>query len=183
MVAEADANPEPALIVIGRITGVYGVRGWVRLASFTDPIDNLLDYQPWLIEDRGQGQIQSQREWRELRVHEVRPQGKGFVARIEACNDRDEAARFAGRDLCIPAERLPQAEDDEYYWLDLEGLEVVTTDGIELGKVDHLFATGANDVMVVKDGKRERLLPFIADVIVEVDRSARLIRVDWDPEL
>ncbi|MCC5886453.1 MAG: ribosome maturation factor RimM [Gammaproteobacteria bacterium] len=163
------------MIVVGRITGVYGVRGWVRLASFTDPVDNLLDYRPWLLEDRGQ--------WREVVIDEVRPHGKGFVARIDSCEDRDEAARFAGRDLCIPADRLPAAEEDEYYWFELEGLKVVGTDGIELGRVDHLFATGANDVMVVKDGTRERLLPFIADVIVEVDRSEGLIRVDWDPEL
>lgn len=174
MVVEADANAEQALIVVGRITGVYGVRGWVRLVSFTDPKDNLLAYQPWLIEERG--------EWRELRVHEVRPQGKGFVARVDDCVDRDEAARYAGLDLCMPADRLPQADEDEYYWFELEGLEVVNTQGVEFGKVDHLFATGANDVMVVKDGQRERLLPFVADVIVEVDRGGHLIRVDWDPE-
>lgn len=175
MVAETDADARQGLIVVGRITGVYGVRGWVRLASFTDPMDNLLAYRPWLMEDRG--------NWRELVIHEVRPHGKGFVARIEGCDDRDDAARFAGRDLCVPAERLPQAEEDEYYWFELEGLKVVGTDGFEFGTVDHLFATGANDVMVVKDGPRERLLPFIADVIVEVDRGRGLIRVDWDPEL
>lgn len=175
MVAETDADARQGLIVVGRITGVYGVRGWVRLASFTDPMDNLLAYRPWLMEDRG--------NWRELVIDEVRPHGKGFVARIEGCDDRDDAARFAGRDLCVPAERLPQAEEDEYYWFELEGLKVVGTDGFEFGTVDHLFATGANDVMVVKDGPRERLLPFIADVIVEVDRGRGLIRVDWDPEL
>lgn len=175
MVADADAGAGQARIVVGRITGVYGVRGWVRLASFTDPIENLLAYRPWLVEDRG--------VWRELVVHEVRPQGKGFVARIEGCGDRDEAARFAGRDLCMPAERLPQAEEGEYYWFELEGLRVVNADGIEFGKVDHLFATGANDVMVVRDGPRERLLPFIADVIVEVQRSEGVIRVEWDPGL
>jgi len=175
VVAETDAEAGQALIVVGRITGVYGVRGWVRLASFTDPMENLLAYRPWLIEDLGQR--------RELIVHEVRRQGKGFVARIDDCDDRDEALRYAGRDLCMPAERLPQAEEDEYYWFELEGLKVVNTDGVELGTVDHLFATGANDVMVVKAGPRERLLPFIADVIVEVERGARLIKVNWDPEL
>lgn len=172
MADEADADA--ARIVVGRITGVYGVRGWVRLASFTDPVDNLLDYRPWLIEDRN--------GWRELAVHEVRPHGKGFVARIDDCDDRDQAARFTGRDLCIPADRLPKPDEDEYYWFELEGLKVVNTEGIELGEVDHLFATGANDVMVVKEGPRERLLPFIADVIVEVQRSEGLIRVVWDPE-
>ncbi len=175
VVAKADADAGQALIIVGRITGVYGVRGWVRLASFTDPTDNLLAYRPWLIEECG--------VWRELPIHDVRRQGKGFVARIEGCDDRDEAVRFAGYDLCVPVDRLPQAEEDEYYWFELEGLKVATTDGIELGMVDHLFATGGNDVMVVKDGTRERLLPFIADVVVEVDRSEGLIRVDWDPEL
>lgn len=175
MAAETDADAEEALIVVGRITGVYGVRGWVRLASFTDPVDNLLAYRPWLIEVRGSR--------RELKIDEVRPHGKGYVAHIDGCDDRDEAARFAGRDLCVPAHRLPQAEENEYYWFELEGLKVVTTAGVELGRVDQLFATGANDVMVVRDGRRERLLPFIADVVVDVDRGRRLIQVDWDPEL
>ncbi len=168
---DADAAP----IVVGRITAAHGVRGWVRVASFTDPADNLLTYQPWLIR---QGDA-----WQPLVVVEVRRQGKGFIARIQGCDDRDRAQLLSGRDIGVPASELPEPDEDEYYWFELEGLRVVTTAAVELGRVEQVFATGANDVLVVRDGERERLLPFIAAVVLEVDREQRVITVDWDPEL
>lgn len=170
---QPDAAQEP--IVVGRITAAHGVRGWVKIASFTEPVENLLDYRPWWIRC-GDG-------WQELPVVDIRPQGKGYIARIEGCADRDQAGSFRGVDLWVPAARLPDTDADEFYWFELEGLEVVTEQGVALGRVDHLFATGANDVLVVKDGGRERLLPFIADVVIEVDLERARMRVDWDPEL
>lgn len=164
-----DAEP----VVVGRITGVYGVRGWVRIASFTDPPENLLDYAPWML-DGPTG-------WQSLKIAEVRPQGKSFVARIEGCDDRDEARRFTGRDLAVPKAVLPAADAEEYYWFDLEGLMVVTVAGVELGRVVRMMETGANDVMVVGAGSEEQLLPFIADVVQEVDLASGVIRVQWDP--
>lgn len=167
-----EAGNDP--IVVGRITGAHGVRGWVKVASFTDPVDNLLDYRPWLVR---QGAA-----WQPLKVLEVHRRGKGFVARIEGCDDRDGAEAWAGRDIGVPADRLPEPEEDEYYWFELEGLQVTTTAGIDLGQVERVFATGANDVLVVRKEDREHLLPFIAAVVLEVDRVRRVITVDWDPE-
>ena len=160
------------MLVLGRITGVYGVRGWVKVFSDTDPRDNILRFRPWYL---GASQ-------HPCNVAEGRRQGKGLVARIEGCEDRDQAAAVVGLEIAVRRDQLPPPRADEFYWADLEGLTVETLDGTRLGRVDHLFATAANDVLVVK-GDRERLLPFLWDrVVKEVDFDLRRMRVDWDPE-
>lgn len=162
------------MIPLGRITGVFGVRGWLKVHSDTEPRDNILRYSPWY--------LQSGDAWEPRKLLDGHAQGKGLVARIQGCGDRDQAAALMGRLIAVPREQLPELEQGEYYWNDLEGLRVVTADGVELGRVSHLFGTGANDVLVVV-GERERLLPYVWDqVILAVDLEAGLIRVDWDPE-
>jgi 16S rRNA processing protein RimM len=109
-------------------------------------------------------------------------QGKGMVAKLPGCDDRDAAAKLVGATIRVPRSALPKAKRGEYYWTDLEGLDVVTVEGVDLGKVSHLFATGANDVLVVH-GERERLIPFVTGQFVkEVDLKSGRITVDWDPE-
>jgi 16S rRNA processing protein RimM len=106
-----------------------------------------------------------------------------MVAQLPGVDDRDQAAALIGTDIHVAREQLPPPAKGEYYWVDLEGLEVVTTDNVELGRVSHLFATGANDVVVVRDGTRERLIPFVQGSYVRsVDLSAGRMVVDWDPE-
>lgn len=159
-------------VPLGRITGVYGVRGWVKVYSDTVPVTNILDYPRWHLEQNGR------REERGLL--EGRPHGKGIVARLEGCNDRDQALLLIGAQIAVPRGELPEPTADQYYWADLEGLQVVTLEGVELGRIDHLFGTGANDVMVVR-GERERLLPFIDTVVCAVDLEQGRLTVDWDP--
>ena len=109
--------------------------------------------------------------------------GKGMVARIPGVEDREGAMALIGADIHVDRALLPAAEDGEYYWADLEGLDVVTVDGLPLGRVNHLFATGANDVMVVRGGEREHLVPFVSGTYVRsVDLDAGRIVVDWDAE-
>ena len=157
-------------VVLGRIAGVYGVRGWVRVFSDTDPKDNILNYSVWLVNGTP------------YRVLEGRKHGKGLVARLEGCEDRDQAAVFFDQAIAVYRDQLPPPSPDEFYWADLEGLSVQTINGEPLGQVSHLFGTGANDVLVIK-GERERLLPFVWDEVVkDVDFDANVIRVDWDPE-
>jgi len=159
-------------VVLGRVVGVYGVRGWVKVFSETDPREGILRYSPWLV-----GNSLTPRPVLEGRRH-----GKGVVARIAGCDDRDQAAAMVDQEIAVSRDRLPPPRLDEFYWIDLEGLEVWTADGTHLGAVDHLFSTGANDVLVVT-GERERLLPFAwGDVIKSVDFDQRRIEVDWDPE-
>ncbi len=160
-------------IIVGRIAGLYGVKGWVRIYSHTQPLDNILGYSPWLLWVDG--------AWRAVRPLEGRSHGKGVVAQLEGYADRDAAAGLVGCDIAVERSQLPAAADDEIYWADLMGLRVVTLEGVELGVVDHLFETGANDVIVVK-GERERLLPYIDQVVCEVDLDGGVLRVDWDPE-
>lgn len=154
---------------------MFGVRGWVKVFSHTEPREGILGYGPWLV---GEGDA-----WREVAVIDGRAHGKGVVARLEGVDDRGGAAALVGAGIAVHRDRLPPLPPGEYYHADLVGLEVVNTDGVVLGAVSHLFATGANQVMVVQ-GERERLLPFVqGQVVLEVDLAERRIRVDWDPEL
>ena len=156
--------------MLGEIVGVYGVRGWIRVVSETEPLENILRYSPWLVDGLARA------------VAEGRRHGKGLVARLVGCEDRDQAAELVGKTIAVTRDRLPAPRPDEFYWADLEGLAVETTNGVPLGHVSHLFATGANDVLVVK-GERERLLPFVwGDVVKDVDFAGNVIRVDWDPD-
>ena len=162
-------------LVVGRIAGLYGVRGWVKVYSHTQPRDNILGYSPWYLRE-------ASGQWRKVLPLNGRIQGKGLVAQLEGCDERDAAARLIGQDIAIRREQLPTPQEGEYYWTDLIGLEVETVDGVALGVVDHLLETGANDVLVVK-GERERLIPYIwRDVVTEVDLEAGRLRVDWDPD-
>ncbi len=163
-------------VLVGRIVGLYGVQGWLKIESWTEPRTRIFDYQPWQL---------SSAPGEEIEVDGVkgRTQGKGLVCTFPGVDDRDTAAALIGRDIHVARELLPPPAKDEYYWVDLEGLEVVTTQGVSLGRVSHLFATGANDVVVVRDGERERLVPFVQGVYVHsVDLSAGRMVVDWDPD-
>jgi 16S rRNA processing protein RimM len=159
---------------MGHITGAYGVKGWVRVRSYTSNPADLLDYQPWYLNIDG--------TWQQCEVLEGRLHGKGLVVRLPECADRDAAQALAGTEIGIYRRQLPQTEHNEYYWNDLVGMQVVTLDGDVLGTVDYLLETGANDVLVVA-GERERLIPFIrGQVVASVDLDAGIIRVDWDAE-
>lgn len=160
-------------VLLGRIVGVFGVDGWVKLHSFTEPRENIFRYRPWTLRGPG-GETQEERP-------QGRAQGKGVVARLSGVADRDAAAALVGTEIWVPRATLPKPRAGEYYWADLEGLAVRTVEGTSLGHVSHLFATGANDVMVVQ-GERERLIPFVPGLqVVKVDLDAGLIEVDWDP--
>lgn len=163
-------------VLIGRIVGLYGVQGWLKIESWAEPRMRIFDYQPWLLSTESGAETQ-------ISGAKGRQQGKGMVAQLPGIDDREQAAALIGMDIHVAREQLPPPGKDEYYWVDLEGLEVVTTEDVPLGRVSHLFATGANDVVVVRDGARERLIPFIQGSYVRlVDMSAKRMVVDWDPE-
>ncbi|MFZ5594116.1 MAG: ribosome maturation factor RimM [Pseudomonadota bacterium] len=161
------------LVVIGRISGIYGVRGWVKVYSYTEPRESILGYLPWQVCVGGL--------WQAMRVSDGRLHGKGVVAKLDGYDDPESAKALRGADIAVCREQLPVPEDGRYYWSDLIGLEVVTVDGVVLGEVDHLLETGANDVLVVQ-GERERLIPFIPQVVIDVDLAGKMMRVYWDPE-
>lgn len=163
-------------VPLGRIVGLHGVQGWVKLESWTEPRTQIFRYRPWLLGKAPDAVT-------EVDGVNGHPQGKGLVAHLPGVDDRDAAALLVGSDIFVAREQLPAAGKDEFYWVDLEGLEVATTQGVALGRVSHLFATGANDVVVVRDSTRERLIPFIQGSYVRsVDLVAGRMVVDWDPE-
>jgi 16S rRNA processing protein RimM len=162
-------------LLLGRIVGLFGVDGWLKVESYTEPRTRIFKYRPWL--------LRSAAGERELDGAKGRAQGKGIVASLPGIADRDAAAALVGTEIWIPRSALPKPKPGEYYWADLEGLDVVTIDGRPLGTVSHLFATGANDVLVVRDGDRERMIPFVPGQFVQaVDLDARRLTVDWDPD-
>jgi 16S rRNA processing protein RimM len=162
------------MVVIGKISGVFGVRGQVKVFSYTEPRENILKYDPWML---GSGD-----NWKSYQVISGKLQGKGLIAQLKGCDDRDQAQLLVGQEIVIEKSQLPETKAGEFYWSDLEGLSVITTEQIELGKVSHLFETGSNDVLVVK-GEREHLIPYIKDqVIRQIDLDTGQIVVDWDPE-
>jgi 16S rRNA processing protein RimM len=157
---------------MGRISGLFGVQGWVKVYSYTEPREAVLDYDRWLL-GRKDG-------WQEATVAEGQRHGKTIIVRIDGYVDRDQAAKLVGLDIGVPREAMPETDNGRFYWSDLEGLKVLHRDGTELGKVDYLLETGANDVMVVK-GDGERLIPFVMDkVVLGVDLDKGEIEVDWE---
>jgi len=172
MAAASDTPGAP--LVMGRIAAPYGVKGWVRVVTFTEAPENLLAYTPWY--------LQLEDRWKAVELLDGHVHGKGLVVQLAGCDDRDAAAALRGTEVGIYRSQLPAPDDDEYYWSDLVGLQVFTTDDRLLGVVDHLIETGANDVLVIR-GERESLVPFIrGQVILSVDLEAGVIRVDWDPD-
>ena len=164
-------------IPVGKISGAFGVKGWVKVYSFTEPRANILQYSPLFLSRRG--------EWLEIKVSGGRLQGKGVVMGIENVTDRDQVQPLLGAALAIKKSQLEPADEDEFYWNDLEGLTVINLQQEILGKVDHLLETGANDVLVVKaeGNKTEILIPFVVDGIVKlVDLDEELIQVDWSKD-
>lgn len=160
-------------MVVGEIAGVYGVKGWLRIRSFTEPLENILAYRPWRIGAEG--------AWSEAPKAVGRRHGRGLIVSFEGVTERDAASRLVGKLIAVSRAQLPDS-DGEFYWADLEGLKVETSAGRMLGTVDHLVETGANDVLVVK-GERQRLIPFLRGrVVLEVDLQAGRIVVDWDPD-
>jgi len=169
------APREKDIIHLGHINGLYGVKGWVKVYSETQPRDNILSYTPWLIR-------QAHKDWQTIAVSEGRSQGKGVIAHLQGFDDREQSRQLMGAEIAIYRDQLAPLADGEYYWSDLQGMAVETLNGVALGTVDYIFDTGANDVLVVA-GERERLIPFIqGQTVRNIDLQNGTIQVDWDPE-
>jgi 16S rRNA processing protein RimM len=166
-------EPGGALVTLGRVVGVYGIKGWVKVYSYTRPPEAIFDHARWLVGREGRR--------REVALLQGRAQGRGLVAELEGCTDRDQARELIDADIAVRASDLPPLGPGEYYWHQLVGLKVVNLEGADLGTVDHLLETGANDVLVVR-GERERLIPYTRDAVKQIDLDGGVIRVDWDEE-
>jgi 16S rRNA processing protein RimM len=159
------------MVVVGRFGPPFGVKGWLNVISYTDPVTNLADYRPWFIERSG--------DWMQLSVDQLKPHRNGFVAQVDGVDDRDVALRYAGKAIGVQDSSLPDAGEDEFYWKDLIGLVVEDLGGRVLGEISELIETGANDVIVVRSATSEVLIPFVRHIVTEVDLARRRVVVDW----
>lgn len=164
------------LVVVGRVGAPHGVSGAFRITSSTDPPENIERYRPWLLGRDG--------DYHEVQVCSVKPLGQGFVVRLRGVIDRDQAQALSGLDVAVPRGALPElVSDREYYWRDLIGMSVRNAGGRDLGTVRDLIPTGAHDVLVIDDGRRETLVPFADAFLVEVNVAERTLVVDWQDPL
>lgn len=163
-------NGVDSLVVMGRISAPYAVRGWIRIQPQTEYLDGLLDYPVWHLGRHGQ--------WRQFTLLEGKVHGQYLLAHLEGMDDRDAAEAVTGMEIAVKREDMPEADEGEYYWDELVGLDVVNTEGVPLGRVTGLLATGAHDVLEIQ-GERERLIPFVDAYVREVSLEARRIVVEW----
>ncbi|MGF1853074.1 ribosome maturation factor RimM [Vibrio satsumensis] len=167
-------------IVMGKLGSTYGIRGWLKVFSYTDNAESIFDYSPWYLNLKG--------KWVEYKVESWKRHGQGYVCKLAGLDVREDAQLMTNFEIAIDPASLPELSEDEFYWRELFGMQVFTTKGYDLGEVTDLLETGSNDVLVIKAnlkdafGQKERLVPYLEEqVIKKVDREARRIEVDWDP--
>ena len=164
------------MVVMGRIVGAQGILGWVKVQTFTEHLDGLLDYDEWYLGNDKQ-------PWRKTEVLEANVHGKVLIAKLPGIVDRTAAEKCKGLLVAVHRDSLPEQKPGEYFWSDLIGMKVINLAGETLGTVDTLLETGANDVLSVRDEEgKERLIPFLASVIQQVSLDERVIRVDWQAD-
>jgi len=172
--SDSDKN----LLILGRISSVFGIKGWIKCVSHSRPRENIFSYPTWFVR-KNKGQ------WQEIKVEAGKPQGKTLVAKLAGIETREDAEAWVGADIAISREMLPDTDKDDFYWVDLIGLKVVTIEGDLIGTVIRLMETGSNDVLVVKDddSREEHLIPWVMEQFIkQVSLSEGQITVDWDTD-
>lgn len=168
----SESRQAQGLVLLGYVSGVFGIKGWVKVHSWTNPREAILDYQPWLLGE----------QLTPVRVLDGRAQGKTVVASIENVDQPEQAQVLRGQEIRVPRGQLPEPQQGSWYWADLIGLEVVTISGERLGQLTEMMETGAHDVMVVQ-GDRQRLIPFVPESFVQsVDLEQGKVIVDWQSD-
>ena len=161
-------------VVVGEVAGAFGIKGWVKIYSHTDPPRNILDYSPWMLADANGSQ--------EYKVLSGSPHSSYVIAQLEGVSDRDQALKLKSSKILVPRDRFPPLKPGEYYWADLVGLRVTNLEGVDLGTIAEMKSTGANDV-IVAIAERERLIPFVrGDFVKEINLDEDKMIVDWDAD-
>ncbi|MDT7047696.1 ribosome maturation factor RimM [Providencia stuartii] len=167
-------------IVLGKLGAAYGIRGWLKVFSSTEHAESIFDYQPWFIQRSGQ--------WQHIELEDWKHHNKDIILKLKGVDDRDAATLLTNFEIVVDSAQLPELDNNEYYWKDLMGCQVVTLQGYNLGTITDMMETGSNDVIMIKAnlkdafGIKERLVPFLdGQVIKKVDLKSKLIEVDWDP--
>lgn len=165
-------NTQTEYVSVGKIGSTYGVQGWIKILSFTEPLTNILDYSPWF--------LQSPNGWQPVQVTSHKEHGKSLIVKLANYDSPESSRLLAGKIIAIPRSKLPILDAGSYYWHDLEGITVINQHGETLGKVIYLLETGSNDVLVVK-GEKEHAIPYLLnDVIISIDLANKVMHVNWD---
>jgi len=164
-------------VFVGKVSSPHGIKGWVKVISYTDPIENILSYKEWFIINEGGSK-------KTFSIEDSRIQGKKIIVKLDGIEDRDGAEDLKNKEILVSRIDLPKLEENTFYWNDLLDLSVLDQKGKQIGKVDSLFETGSNDVLVIVNENKERfLVPFIMEeVIRKVDLVKEFISIDW-PEI
>lgn len=163
---------ERKVVPLGHVSGIHGVKGWVKIHSQTEPRESIFEYQPWLLGESHE----------EIRIRQGKKHGNKLIALLENTNDREKAQSLVNAPIAVYRDQFPELSGNEFYWTDLLGLSVQLEDGKELGTIEQMLATGANDVMVVR-GDRERLIPFVqGQYVKKIDLDEAIVVVEWDPD-
>ena len=166
------------MVVMGRIAGAFGIKGWVKIQTFTQSLDSLIGYRTWWL---SAAEVNDTGGWQENKVEEAAVHGRLVIAKLSGIDDRSAAELLRGREVAVPRSALPANQPGEYYWAELIGLSVTNLQGVPLGRIGKLLETAAQQVLLV-EGERERLIPFIESVVVSVDLAGGSLVVDWDAD-
>lgn len=160
-------------VVLGQVGGAFGVQGWVRIQSYTDPPANILKFGRWQLGRAGQ--------WREIEVEDGKVTAKGVLAKFAGVETPEDARLATGSEIAVTRDELPPAAPGEYYWSDLEGLAAFGQNGQLLGRIEEFRATPGGTVVVIR-GERQHWVPFVKERIVSVDLDAGRVVLDWDAD-
>ncbi len=167
------STAENEYIVVGKIGSTYGVQGWLKIFSFTEVMANILDYDPWYMEDGN--------SWKIIEINAGREHGKALVAHLVGYDTPEQARLLTGKKIAVKRSQLPALPSNEYYWTDLIGLKVIDQRGQELGNILYMLETGSNDVFVIKNQGKEHAIPYLpGTVVTDVDLANRVMHVNWD---
>lgn len=162
------------IVVIGSLGAPFGIKGWLKINSYTQPKENIFNYQDWLLKFSD--------NWQAIEVEDRLIKHNLLAIKLHGCSTPQQAKLYTHAQLGVYRESLPQLAKDEYYWDDLVGLTVINQDGVILGQIEYLFETGSNDVMVVRDDK-EYLIPYLPGIFVlAVKLDKKQVVVNWDPD-
>jgi 16S rRNA processing protein RimM len=173
------------LHVLGKISGFYGIKGWLKIYSYTQPRENIVHYKALKIK---QTNHRGTKLWQDIKLDQGKAHGKGVVAHFLGYDNRESATHLIGAELAVYRSEFKSTAKDEYYWTDLVDLAVINLEGIELGSVKQLIETAAHDVLVINSKqnstennvKADILIPFVRDYFVkQVDLTLKKIVVDW----
>lgn len=167
------------MIIMGRIVAPFGIKGWLKVHPFGDDPAAWGEMPQWWLAESDDA---PENAWKPMPLAGFKPHGAGWIVAFEGVNDRNGSEALVGRFIAAPRDALPVTDEDEYYWADLVGMEVRNKAEEVLGKVESLLSTGAHDVLQVREGETEHLIPFVAAYVLDVDETARVIRVDWEKD-